>query len=202
MRFLHFLWLSTIFATCSLAGENEKAHVAPTATSWPLARGDQQATGVAKSALPEKPQQLWKFEAKKGAFDATPAIVDGVVFVGENDEKFYALKLATGEKIWEASAELGFPGSPAARDGKVFVGDGVGIFHCYAAADGKVLWQFPTESEAEIVAGELLERQGADRLAGFHACIASTRPPARKRGSCRSKTRFARSLRWWRIAAS
>jgi outer membrane protein assembly factor BamB len=125
------------------------------ATSWPLARGDELATGVAKCGLPAKPQVLWKFSADKNSVEATPAIVDGVVYVGDMQEKLYALKLDTpnkdGEKIWDFPGELGFPGAPAVRDGNVYCGDGDGVFYCLQASNAKVIWKQPTE--AEIVAG-------------------------------------------------
>lgn len=125
------------------------------ATSWPLARGDELATGVAQSGLPAKPQVLWKFSANKNSVEATPAIVDGVVYVGDMQEKLYALKLSTpeteGHKLWDFPGELGFPGAPAVRDGMVYCGDGDGVFYCLQASDAKVIWKQPTE--AEIVAG-------------------------------------------------
>lgn len=119
--------------------------------SWLVARGDAQATGVAYTELPAKPEMLWKFALPKGSFEATAAIDNGLVFLGDMDAKCYALKLATGEKVWEQPGTLGFPGSPAVKDGKVYVGDGDGLFHCYEAATGKELWKYATE--AEIVAG-------------------------------------------------
>ena len=32
--------------------------------------------------------------------DSSPAVVNGVVYVGSNDHKVYALKASTGTKIW------------------------------------------------------------------------------------------------------
>lgn len=123
--------------------------------SWPLSRGDELATGVAKTTLPARPQVLWKFSTGKNSVEATPAIVDGIVYIGDMQEKLYALKLDTpetgGEKLWDFPGELGFPGSPAVRDGKVYCGDGDGVFYCLQASDAKVIWKQATE--AEIVAG-------------------------------------------------
>jgi outer membrane protein assembly factor BamB len=127
------------------------AVIAATETTWPLARGDQQGTGVARTTLPDAPEMLWRFSVEKGSFESTPAIVDGVVYVGEMNEKLFALKLESGEKIWEVEGPLGFPGAPAVRNGKVYVGDGEGTFYCLAASDGSELWRYATE--AEIIAG-------------------------------------------------
>ena len=53
----------------------------------PLSRGDELATGVAKTTLPDKPQVLWKFSTGKNSVEATPAIVDGIVYIGDMQEK-------------------------------------------------------------------------------------------------------------------
>jgi outer membrane protein assembly factor BamB len=132
-----------------------KAAAVADVDSWPLSRGDQQATGVAHTRLPEKPQVLWKFSIPKSSVESPPAIVDGVVYVGDMQANLYALKLVTakpaGEKLWNFPGQLGFPGSPAVRNGKVYAGDGDGVFYCLQAKDAKVVWKQPTD--AEIVAG-------------------------------------------------
>jgi outer membrane protein assembly factor BamB len=115
--------------------------------AWPLFRGDAQATGVAKSTLPEKPALLWKFTVEKGAFEGTAAIVDGVAYIGDLDGTLYALDLSTGEKKWEFKTEAGFNTSPAVRDGLVYIGDIDGKFYCLTK-DGQPKWGH--EAGAEI----------------------------------------------------
>src|SRR5436190_13397233 len=48
--------------------------------NWPLFRGDVLASGVAKTTVADAPELLWKMDVKNGAFEATPIIVDGVVY--------------------------------------------------------------------------------------------------------------------------
>jgi outer membrane protein assembly factor BamB len=153
---MHRVMVSALIALCCVSAPGaENAPTAATAKSWPVARGDALGSGQSPVALPAKPQVLWKFAVAKGAVEATPAIADGVVFIGDMQEKLYALKLhaggATGEKLWEYPGELGFPAPPAVRDGKVYVGDGGGMFYCLSANDGSLIWKQPTESE--IIAG-------------------------------------------------
>jgi hypothetical protein len=57
----------------------KQAPFAVTAKSWPLFRGDSLAQGVSPSALPAKPDVLWKITVEKGAFDGTPVIDGGIV---------------------------------------------------------------------------------------------------------------------------
>lgn len=123
----------------------------PTARSWPLARGDRQATGVAQSSLPPKLELLWTFTTKRGGFEATAVIADGTVFVGSLDGNFYALDLASGQKQWEFSTEVGFTAAAAVYRGRVYVGDADGIFYCLDAQSGRKLWRF--QSDAEINSG-------------------------------------------------
>src|SRR5262245_3437248 len=47
---------------------------------WPLFRGDSLANGIADSTLPDELEVLWKFNSKQHGFEATAAIVDGLVF--------------------------------------------------------------------------------------------------------------------------
>ncbi len=117
------------------------------AEGWPLFRGDPQATGVARTTLPETLQVLWTFAPRQAAFEASPIIAENRVFVGSLHGKFYALDLQSGQTVWEFSTELGFSAPASYRQGAVYVGDSDGRFYCLDAATGKPRWQFDTEGE-------------------------------------------------------
>ncbi|MCC9605254.1 PQQ-binding-like beta-propeller repeat protein [Blastopirellula sp. JC732] len=120
---------------------------APLQADWPLFRGDPVASGVAAHALPDKLELLWKYKVEKGAFEGTPAVVDGVVYIGDLDGAVYALSLADGKELWKKSIDTGFYGSPAYRDGKVYLGDMDGLVYCLDAKTGDILWKFETGAE-------------------------------------------------------
>ena len=86
-------------------------------SEWPLGRGNALADGVAKTTLPEKPEVAWKVEIDKGAFEGTPVIANGVVYLGDMDGKVYAWSLADGKEVWTYKVESGFIASPAIRGG-------------------------------------------------------------------------------------
>src|SRR5262245_21154034 len=121
----------------------------PTATSWPLGRGDPLAAGVAKTTLPEKPEVVWKVTIEKGAFDGTPVIADGVVYLGDMDGKVYAWKLADGTEIWSYKVESGFIAAPAIRGELLYIGDMDGKFYALDIKSGKPKWTFDAEAEID-----------------------------------------------------
>jgi len=153
-------------AGCTAGDSAVEAHAAseapqaaaPGGEAWPLFRGDSRASGLAHSFLPEKPDLLWTFSAKKGGFEASAAIADGVVYIGSVNGKFYAVDLNTGRALWDFSTELGFTASAAVRGGRVFVGDSDGRFHCLDAKTGKPLWHYDTDGEINSSANLYGER--------------------------------------------
>ena len=117
------------------------------ANDWPLFRGNRLAQGVASSSLPKAPKLLWEYKVKEGAFEATPAVVAGVVYIGDLDGSLFALKLENGHKIWEYKIDSGFIASPAYHQERIFVGDYDGRFFCVDAKTGKKAWVFETQAE-------------------------------------------------------
>jgi len=118
-------------------------------SNWPLFRGDGTSSGVSTGELPETLSLQWTFDVENGAFESTAAIVDGVVYIGDLDGRFVALRLSDGKRLWtyQLEQQLGFVSSPAVRDGLIFIGDIDGGFHCLDAAKGKPKWMFPSEAE-------------------------------------------------------
>jgi outer membrane protein assembly factor BamB len=122
-----------------------------TKDEWPLFRGNALQTGVVSTALPEKLEVLWRFQAKEG-FDAAVAVSGGVVYAGSLDEHLYAIDLDKGTEKWKYRADKSsFKAPPSVRDGAVYIGDGSGLFHCVDAAKGTKRWTF--ETDAEILSG-------------------------------------------------
>lgn len=116
-------------------------------TQWAYFRGDENASGVSKSCLPDELDILWKYKVKDGAFTATPVVVGGVCYVPDLDGVWHAMDLSTGEKKWTKKTEaFSFAASPAYRNGRLFVGDIDGIFYCYDL-DGNEQWRFTAEAE-------------------------------------------------------
>ena len=54
--------------------------------------------------------------------DSSPAVANGVVYVGSNDGNLYALNASTGAKLWSYPTGAAVASSPAVANGVVYVG--------------------------------------------------------------------------------
>ncbi len=146
-------------------GAATAAEAAPS-DAWPLFRGTPTCNGVAWGNAERMPQIAWVHSADKESFTASPTVANGTVFVGGNNGIFYAVSVATGQRIWRQDIGGGFLAPAAIHAGGVYVGDVDGKFFAWNAQDGKPLWQFeaggtidnaanivPTNGRARVVFG-------------------------------------------------
>jgi len=129
------------------------ATVPSRADDWHFVRRDIASTGVAESALPDALDVVWEYQAPGDAgFEATAVVVAGVIYVGDNEGTFHAVRLADGTAVWTKSFDDANFLAGAASDGQhLFVGDANGIVRCLAMADGAEVWS--ASVEAEVYAG-------------------------------------------------
>jgi len=114
--------------------------------SWSKFRHDLNNTGYTSEVGPKTNLVAWEFDTG-GAVTSSPAVVDGVVYVGSNDTYVYALEASTGDEIWsyQISGQFGWNGtysSPAVTNGVVYIGSN--DFNVYAlnATTGDKIWNF------------------------------------------------------------
>ena len=60
-------------------------------------------------------------------------IVGDRVFVGTGDGRVVALRLTTGDKLWEYEAGGGFTGSPAVSGERLIIANDDGTLYCFGA---------------------------------------------------------------------
>jgi outer membrane protein assembly factor BamB len=120
---------------------------------WPVVRGDPLGSGVARSALPIKLETLWTYHAPgDSGFDATPVIADGVIYIGDSDGTFDAIRLEDGTAAWTRKlGDAGFLAGAAWDRGRLYIGDSNGIVRCLSADDGAEIWK--ADVKAEVYAG-------------------------------------------------
>ena len=116
-----------------------------------------------------------------GTVEGTPALVDGVLYVGRGDGKLYAIDAETGERVWTFTTfNPEDPDDPEGGGeiigGPVVDGDGVIYFGTVAAGehetnaiyavhpDGRLRWRYPADAaslDAIIEAPPALSPDGA-----------------------------------------
>ena len=80
-----------------------------------------------------------RFSAPTGAaiFFSSPAISNGVAYIGSEDHKFYAFNASSGTLLWTAHATNVVDSSPAVAKGVVYVSDGNGTLYAFDAAGNR-----------------------------------------------------------------
>ncbi|HLN46239.1 MAG TPA: PQQ-binding-like beta-propeller repeat protein [Candidatus Sulfotelmatobacter sp.] len=115
--------------------------------SWPMFHNDLTHSGYSKSTGPLTNQILWKYQTGSGV-ESSPAIVDGIVYVGAlwngKNGFVYALNASTGSKIWSFATNSGIESSPAVVNGIVYIGSYLGRVYALNAFSGSVIWSFNT----------------------------------------------------------
>ena len=89
--------------------------------------------------------RLWSY-ATQGWVSAAPTVADGVVYVGSNDHRVYALDAATGNELWSFATGDVVVSVPTVVDGVVYVGSNDNHLHALDADTGEKLWSYDTGS--------------------------------------------------------
>ncbi len=116
-------------------------------TNWPGFHFDQGHTGsnpyenVLNTRNVSRLEQAWTYDT--GFYiESSPAIVKGVLYVGSDDERLYALNAKTGAVNWTFKTGYWVKSAPAVVDGVVYVGSSDGYLYALDAADGAVKWAY------------------------------------------------------------
>jgi outer membrane protein assembly factor BamB len=133
---LVFFAVLTIVAIAPRVGSEEYSK------SWPMFRHDLMHTGYSTSAAPSTNQTLWSY-ITGNQVHSSPSISSGVVYVGSDDYKLYALNATTGALIWSYSTGSAIESSPAFSSGMIYVGSGNKIF-ALNAMTGAYIWSYTT----------------------------------------------------------
>jgi outer membrane protein assembly factor BamB len=82
----------------------------------------------------------WSYATNSFLLESSPAVVNGVVYVGSYDENVYAINAATGSKLWSFKTTDNVNSSPTVVNGVVYVGSL--SFYALNAANGSQIWSF------------------------------------------------------------
>ena len=136
--------LAVVLATIlllSLIFSGSSGVTAQASADWQMFRGDLAHHGVGTGSPVLNARLLWNFSAG-GQIYSSPAVVDGVVFVGSLNGNIYALKADNGAELWNYSTNGQVYSSPAVADSIVYVGSADGKIYALNATVGARLWSF------------------------------------------------------------
>jgi outer membrane protein assembly factor BamB len=85
--------------------------------------------------------ELWRFKTG-GAVYSSPAVSNGVVYVGSDDNNLYAIDAVTGKEKWRFATGDTVLSSPAVLNGVVYVGSDDNNLYAIDAVTGKEKWRF------------------------------------------------------------
>ncbi len=77
---------------------------------------------------------------------SSPAVANGVVYVGSDDDHLYAYNAQTGAQLWSAATGSLIRSSPAVANGVVYVGSDDDHLYAFNAQTGASLWSAATGS--------------------------------------------------------
>ena len=90
----------------------------------------------------------WTQTLGEGTY-SSPIVVNGVVYVGCNDNKVYALNSTTGAILWSFVTGNIVEASPTVVNGVVYVGSTDNNTYALNASTGALIWSYATNSEVE-----------------------------------------------------
>ena len=85
----------------------------------------------------------WKYTTG-GAVSSSPAVANGVAYVGSDDDDVYALEATTGALLWKHATGAQIESSPAIADNVVYVGSDDDNLYALDASTGALLWKYTT----------------------------------------------------------
>jgi outer membrane protein assembly factor BamB len=156
--FAVILILTISFSSLALS-RTGAAFAQPSSGDWPMFHANPSHTGVGSGNPVLTPTLLWNYTTGFQV-ESSPAVVNGVVYIGSDDGNVYALNAANGDKIWNYTTgsppEIQIPGgappipqngvatSPAVVDGIVYVGALDYNVYALNAANGDKIWNYTT----------------------------------------------------------
>jgi outer membrane protein assembly factor BamB len=75
---------------------------------------------------------------------SSPAVANGIVYIGSYDGELYAFNAVTGTQVWSYNIGYTITSSPAVANGIVYIGSGDGKLYAFNASSGVLLWSYTT----------------------------------------------------------
>src|SRR5690348_2417630 len=98
----HAIVALLLLTAVTLSAQQPPATGIASADAWRQFRGSPRLTGVAGSVPPATLKLLWTYDVGD-VIDSSPAIAEGVVYIGGGNGDLVALDLTTGKLKWKYS---------------------------------------------------------------------------------------------------
>jgi len=129
--------------------------IVQSATAQTTFHGNNARTGVYQSPGPKTLKGVkWQFKTG-GTIVSSPAVVNGVVYIGSSDGALYAVDQKSGQQKWKTGTRGPVASSPAVAEGMVFFLSYDGGFYCLDANTGARKWRYATGYERRFEAKRL-----------------------------------------------
>ena len=97
---------------------------------------------------PPDDASIWSFQTGGWVVNA-PAVANGVVYAGSDDNSVYALDAATGSMLWSFETGDIIRSTPTLAGGAVYVGSNDNFVYALDAATGEMLWKHDTSKAVQ-----------------------------------------------------
>lgn len=158
----------------------------PVGGEWPMYQRDLVHSGAASGAGSAPRGVLkWKYEAD-GPIYASPAVVNGTIYLATGTGSIVALDAETGDEIWKRNVGGPLNSSPAVAGDSLFIGRFDGVIEARDLESGDVRWEFMTRarviSSPAVDHGVVYIGSGDGRLYALDAGTGRERWTYRTRG--------------------
>lgn len=127
-------------------------------------RGNPAHTGVYEAAgVPQLRGVKWRFNAG-GELYSSPAVADGMIFVGSTNGNLYAINLQTGAQKWKFKTAGRIVSSPAVAAGSVYFVSYDSNLYSVNEFTGEEKWKFATGGEKRFSAKHIHGMEPASEL--------------------------------------
>ncbi len=94
--------------------------------------------------------EIWTYEIPGGVGYSSPAVTNGLLYIGSPNCKIYALDAATGISIWNYTTGAAVTSSPTVVNGIVYVGSEDHNVYALDAATGALKWSYTTGNQIDF----------------------------------------------------
>lgn len=127
-----------------------------------VASGTEGGAGYLHAIERASGRELWRLDLGDAGYGSSPALADGVVYVGSLDHHLYAVDATNGAELWRFETGDSIYSSPAVVDGEVYFGSNFG--YVYAVRAGSQVGAGGSNGSQSMPFSDLIEQARARKI--------------------------------------